>query len=81
MVDLFGELFDFDGDDQLSVIEEAVEFVVIDEIKDLEEEAKEENKEENGGKKGDKNNSLRGFASGLQNGNESKSRAGKSQKI
>ena len=63
MVDLFGELFDFDGDDQLSVIEEAVEFVVIDEIKDLEEEAieenKEENKEENGGKKGDKNNSLR----------------------
>ena len=55
MVDLFGELFDFDGDDQLSVIEEAVEFVVIDEIKDLEEEAK----EENGGKKGDKNNSLR----------------------
>jgi len=59
MVDLFGELFDFDGDDQLSVIEEAVEFVVIDEIKDLEEEAIEENKEENGGKKGDKNNSLR----------------------
>ena len=78
MVDLFGELFDFDGDDQLSVIEEAVEFVVIDEIKDLEEEAKEENKEENGGKKGDKNNSLRWFASGLQNGNESKSRASKS---
>lgn len=77
MVDLFGELFDFDGDDQLSAIEEAVEFVVIDEIKDLEE----EDKEENGGKKGDKNNSLRGFASGLQNGNESKSRAGKSQKI